>query len=144
MEKLRTIFLIAIVGLLFYSCSSSEDSKLELFTPEAFAYDVGGSWELHVTTIAKGFEQKKSIAKYEAKLNYSLDLITPRKDTVKSLVSGVEERSEAEPLEDIELEAQTDLDSTFSDGNYIVIIKVKDELSNQSARITKKFNLSNK
>ena len=144
MEKLRTVFLIAIVGLLFYSCSSSEDSKLELFTPEAFAYYVSDAWELIVTLHAKGFTQKENDSQYLYKLVYSLDLISPTNDTLTNIFSNIVKDTVQEKAEDIELEAQTDLDSTFSKGNYIVIIKVKDELSNQSARITKKFNLSNK
>lgn len=138
---MKSVMVIILLMLFVFACSKEEEQKLQLSTPEAFAYDVGGGWELHVTTIAKGFTQKKSFAKYEAKLNYTLDLITPKSDTIKSLVSGVEERSEAEPLEDLELEAQADLDSTFTTGRYECIFNVNDELSGQEVSVKKVFKL---
>jgi len=134
---MKSVIAIILFMFVVFACSKKEEHKLQLSAPEAFAYDVGGSWELHVTTIAKGFTQNKSLAKYEAKLNYTLDLITPENDTIRSLVSGVEERSEAEPLEDLELEAQADLDSTFTTGEYECILNVNDELSGQRITVKK-------
>ncbi|GBD89675.1 hypothetical protein BMS3Abin04_00383 [bacterium BMS3Abin04] len=138
---MKRFFVIILLILVVSACSKEEEQKLQLSAPEAFAYDVGGSWELHVTTIAKGFSQKKSFAKYAAKLSYTLDLITPSNDTLKALVSGVEERSEAEPLEDLELEAQADLDSTYTTGKYECIFKVNDKLSGQTATVKKVLKL---
>ncbi len=137
-------FIVIILVILFVSaCSKEEEQRLQLFTPEAFAYDVGDAWEVNVTFHAKGFTQKEENSQYYSKLDYSIDLVTPDKDTLKNIFSNSEEDTFKEKAEDIELEAQFDLDSTYRLGNYNLLIHVKDELSNRTAKISKNFELSN-
>jgi hypothetical protein len=140
MKELITIFLTTII---FYSCGKEEPVKMETFSTEAFAYDLGDSWEVNATTRVKGFVQNEKEGKYRATLAYDVDLVTPKGDTVKSLISKVEDKTDdKERMTDVSLEAQIPLDSTYALGNYKILFRIKDVLSNQTATSTASFKLS--
>jgi hypothetical protein len=139
MKKLIVIFFSTVI---FYSCSKEEPVKIETFSPEAFAYDIGGAWEVNATTRVKGFAQNENENKYTATLAFDVDLVTPKGDTIKSLISKVDDKTDKEKMADVPLEAQFDLDSTYTIGDYKVVFKIKDVLSNQTATSTASFKLS--
>ncbi len=139
MKELVILFLTTFI---FFSCSKEEPVKIETFSPEAFAYDIGGAWEVNATTRVKGFTQNEKEDKYSATIAFDVDLITPKGDIIKSLISRVEDKTDKEKMADVPLEAQFDLDSTYAIGDYKVVFRVKDVLSNQTATSTATFKLS--
>jgi hypothetical protein len=126
---MKILIILFLTTLIFYSCSKEKPVKIETFSPEAFAYDIGNGWEVDATTRVKGFAQNEKEKKFSATLAFDVDLVTPKGDTIKSLISRVEDKTDKEKMTDVPLEAQFDLDSTYAEGDYKVIFKVKDVLS---------------
>ncbi|MCK7518922.1 MAG: hypothetical protein MZV64_14960 [Ignavibacteriales bacterium] len=60
--------------------------SLSTYSAEAFAYDLGESWEVNSTTRVKGFFQKEENGTFTALLSYDIDLVTAAGDTIKSLI----------------------------------------------------------
>jgi hypothetical protein len=137
---MKKLIIIAIVFLSLFACSEPEPN-LELFNPEAFAYDIGDSWEVNATVNAKGFLQKEVEDIFQIKLSYSVDLVTPESDSINSIFNDVIEEINDEEIVDMALEAQIEIDSTFSEGIYVLLFNVKDEFSNQTKSIKVNFNL---
>ena len=80
---------------------------------------------------------------YKASLAYEINLVTPKNDTIKSLISKVVDKSEKESMSDTGLEAQFDLDSTYSYGTYKLLWNIKDVATNDTASTSTNFKLSN-
>ncbi len=137
---MKKLIIISIIFLSLFACSKPEPN-LELFNPEAFAYDIGDSWEVNATVNAKGFLQKEFEDIFRMKLSYSVDLVTPESDSLNSIFNDVIEEINDEEIVDIALEAQIEIDSTFSEGIYVLLFNVKDEFSNQTKSIKVNFNL---
>ncbi len=140
--KYYALILFAL-SIIFSACSKKENAKLEAFSPEAFAYNMGDSSEVDATTRVKGFVQQQENGLYKAELSFEVDIVTPSKDTVKSLVSRVVDRSKKEKMSDTSLEAQFDLGSNYKDGKYILIYRIKDMKSGESTTSTASFDLGN-
>jgi hypothetical protein len=138
MKQLIILFLTVII---FYSCKKEEPIKLETFSTEAFAYDLGNSWEVNATTRVKGFSQKEEENNFSATIAYDIDLVTPAGDTIKALISRVEDKTSNERITDIPLEAQFVLDSTYAEGEYKVVFNVKDGQSNNTAISITRFKI---
>ncbi len=136
-----SVFILSALMLIFYSCSKKEEAKLTAFSTEAFAYNMGDSSEVDATTQVKGFQQEKKNGSYYATLSYDVDLITPKGDTVKSIVSKVVDKIHKEEMMDAQLDAQFDIDSTYKNGKYKVLFRIKDALSGKVATSTANFNL---
>ncbi len=134
------VFVSFCLILLIASCAK-EEKKLEVFNAEAFAYDLGDSWEVDATTRVKGFKQNETDNKYKATLSYDIDLVKPSGDTVKALISKTEDKINDEEVMDVPVEIQFDLDSTYSDGDYKVIFNIKDAETGQSASASAPFSL---
>ena len=125
--------------LIFIGCGKKEQTKLEAYSAEAFAYDLGESWEVNATTRVKGFFLKEENETFTALLSYDIDLVTPAGDTLKSLISRTEDKTNKEKMSDVDLETQFDLDSTYAEGNYKVIFNVKDVNAEQAAKSSAEF-----
>jgi hypothetical protein len=138
---MKALFFSAVCILLLVSSCSKEEKKLEVFNAEAFAYDLGDSWEVDATARVKGFEQHENDNKYTATLSYDIDLVKPAGDTVKALISKTEDKSNDEEFMDVPLEVQFDLDSTYADGDYNLIFNVKDAETGKTASASASFNL---
>jgi hypothetical protein len=80
----------------------------------------------------KGFKQEKEGETYTALLSYDLDLVTPEGDTIKSLITRIEDKKNNEEMIDTQLEAQFELDSSYAPGKYSVVFRIKDGLTNRS------------
>ncbi len=124
---------IFIAALLFSACSKKENLKLEAFSSEAFAYQMGDSSEVDATTRVKGFAQKEKDGMYSATLSYDIDLVTPKGNTIKSIISKVVDKSQKEKFSEIPIDIQFDLDSTYAKGKYKLIIRIKDASTNETA-----------
>ena len=138
---MKALVFSAITFLLLLSACSKEEKKLEVFNAEAFAYDLGGSWEVDATTRVKGFKQNQSGEKYTATLSYNIDLVKPSGDTVKALISKTEDKENNEEFIDVPVEVQFDLDSTYADGQYKLIFNIKDAETGQTASASADFKL---
>jgi hypothetical protein len=138
---MKALTFSAICILLLFSSCSKEEKKLEAFNAEAFAYDLGDSWEVDATVRVKGFEQKEDNNKYKATLGYDIDLIKPAGDTIKALISKTEDKVNDEEFMDVPLEAQFDLDSTYADGNYKLIFNIRDAETGKTASASASFDL---
>lgn len=141
MKYLLSLFIAGLI--LFTNCGKKEESKLEAYNAEAFAYDLGDSWEVNATTRVKGFFQKEENGSFTALLSYDIDLVTAAGDTIKSLISRTEDKMKNEKMTDVDLETQFDLDSTYAEGNYRVIFNVKDMNTEQTAQSSAEFILEN-
>ena len=142
---MKQLIFLSLVMIIFYSCSKEEPSKLSTYNTEVYTLDIGGNSEIHALTRVKGFEQKEQgDNKFFATIAYDVDLITPAGDTLKAFISQVEDKDADEKMRDIGLEAQFELDTTYVNGDYKVIFKVKDVLSGSSAFSSASFKLENK
>ncbi len=126
----------------FSSCSKKEETKLEAFSPEAFAYDVGNQFEVNASTRVKGFQQKEENKKFKASLSYDIDIVKPDGDTIKSMITRVEDKINDEKMTDVPLEIQFNLDSTYTLGKYKLIFEIKDVNSDARASTSASFDLS--
>jgi hypothetical protein len=72
MNKVLYVFFFILITI---SCSKKEEVKFETFSPEAFAYDIGDSWEINATVNVKGFEKKEVGDELSTSLGFSVDLI---------------------------------------------------------------------
>ena len=130
-------------SLLFFSCGKSEPERLTAFNSEAFAFDIGGSWEVNASARIKGFQQNKKNEQFFVHLTYSTDLVTNSGYTIKNVFQDEVKKTDNKALMDFPLEAQFELDSTYQAGEYELFFIVKDELSGREAKTSAKFKLSN-
>ncbi len=72
----KSLYILLLI-LLTISCSKKEEVKFEAFSPEAFAYDIGDSWEINATVNARGFVKKEVGEDLSASLGFSVDIIDP-------------------------------------------------------------------
>ena len=139
---MKKIFFILGIVLIIVSCSK-KDVKFETFSPEAFAYDVGdGISEVNAIVRIKGFTQNEKDGNYTSSISFDVDLIKPDGSTVKSIFKDVHKESESEAINDVGLEAQFNLDSTYAKGDYKIIFNIKDDLSDNATIAEVGFNLS--
>jgi hypothetical protein len=122
--------LIFLLILILLSACSGEDPQIVLSSPEAFAFTLEEGWELNATVIAMGFQQNEDDNdNYNASLSFTIDLVTPS-DSLSRIDSGeMDESQEEEPLTDIMIESQIELNSNFPTGDYKIIFYVTDNLS---------------
>lgn len=139
---MKKYFASLIVILLLFACSREEE-KLELFSPEAFAYSMDDGWEVNATCRVKGFEQKEEENNYKAKLSFTIDLQTSSGTLLQGIGEGLIDQSAKERIIDLPIETQVLLNSTYVTGKYIIIFNVTDDFSGKSTSIKKEFELTN-
>ncbi len=135
--------LLPIIILLVATCSKDE-VKLETFSPEAFAYDLGDKWEVNALVNVRGFEQREGDdnESFEASITLSADIKTPSSKTVEGIFADTINVSHHEEILDIPLDVQFELDSTYSLGGYQIVIHITDEFSKNNITTTVGFNLT--
>lgn len=139
---MNKIALVFVALFLIISCSKKE-VKFEAFSSEAFAYDIGdGIAEVNASVRIKGFTQTERNGSYDASINFSIDLVRPDNSVVKSVFKDVKRETKTEPINDVALEAQFNLDSTYADGNYKLIFNITDNHSESTTVSEVKFDLS--
>lgn len=139
---MKYLFILLIFAYCFSSCSDDNTTELEVFNPEAFAYDLGESWEVNSTVRVKGFSQNESGKNYITSLSYHIDLINPEGETTEELISRIRDFSESEKIMDVPLEVQFELDSTNSPGSYTIVWHVQDVATGNSETASVNFLLS--
>ena len=136
----NVIILIMLYSLI--ACNSKPEPNLQLFSSEAFAFNIGDSWDVKASVNAKGFEQKENNENFDINLFFTVDLITPEKDTLKNIFSDSLASYQKNEFIDVPIEAQIELDTTFSIGNYKLVFKVIDKYSKQKKSAEVNFNLT--
>ncbi len=123
---------------------AKDELKLETFSPEAFAYDLGEKWEVNALVNVKGFEQREHNKKqlFEASLTLSADIKTPDGTLIDGVYADTINVNHLEEILDIPLEVQFELDSTYSLGKYQVIINIIDEYSKNIVTTSVEFVLT--
>jgi len=120
--------------------SNKEEVKFEAFSPEAFAYDIGDSWEVNATVNVKGFARKEVGDELSASLDYSVDLIGPDSLEVESIFIDSKEVTSIE-LIDVQLEAQFELDYNSPEGLFKITFNVTDNNSGETTSAESQFEL---
>ena len=132
--------LVIIILIALISCGKKEEVKFEAFSPEAFAYDIGDSWEINATVNVKGFVKKEVGDELSASLGFSVDLINPDgADTVDVFIDTKEVTSKE--LIDVQLEAQFELGYDSPEGLYKIIFHIADKYSGEIAKSEAEFEL---
>ena len=129
---MNKIVFFVFVLLFFFSCSKKEEEKFEAFSPEAFAYDIGDSWEVNATVNVKGFVKKEIGEEFSASFDYTVDVVGPDSLSKDSIFIDSKDVIESE-FTDVQLEAQFELDYNSPQGLYKIIFNVKD---NNSGKVT--------
>mgnify|MGYP000308826880 CR=1 FL=1 len=139
---MKKIFLVLFVFLVVISCSK-KDVKFEAFSSEAFVFDIGdGIAEVNSTVRVKGFVQTEKDNNYKAAIAYEIDLLKPDSTITKSIFKFVQKGENTEPISDIALEAQFNLDSTtYKSGVYTLIYKIADKNSQNTLETKVNFDL---
>ena len=139
---MKKIFLFIISLLVVISCSKKE-TKFEFFSAEAFVFDIGdGIAEVNSTVRVKGFVQTEKDNNYKAAIAYEIDLLKQDSTITKSIFKFVQNDENTEPISDIALEAQFNLDSTtYKSGVYTLIYKIADKNSQNTLETKVNFDL---
>ena len=137
MKKILLIFFFLLITV---SCGKKEEVKFEAFSPEAFAYDIGDVWEVNATVNVKGFEKIEIDDESSVSLSYSVDLINPTGDSTKNIFSDLKELRDRE-INDVQLEAQFELDDSYLNGIYKIVFNIKDNNSGKSVSAQVEFEL---
>jgi len=137
---MNKILLIALVCIIATSCSKKEEIKFEAFSPEAFAYDIGDVWEVNATVNVRGYEKIERDNQFLVSLSYSVDLINPDGDSTINIFSDSKEVKDKE-LNDVQLEAQFELDDNYTRGIYKIVFNIKDNNSEKSVSAQVEFEL---
>ena len=136
------IFTISIILLILFSSCSKEEVKLEAFSPEAFAYDIGDNWEVNAQVNVKGLNQKEIEDTFYASITYSVDLILPDDKKIGNIFNNTEEVTKEEEILDVQLEVQFELDSTYTEGKYKLLFNIRDNFSEQTTEVSVEFDLT--
>ncbi|HEX7357908.1 MAG TPA: hypothetical protein VF270_09390 [Ignavibacteriaceae bacterium] len=138
---MKKIFIAFAFLLVVISCSK-KDTKFEAFSAEAFAYDIGdGTAEVNATVRVKGFTQTEKNDIYNAAVAYEVDLLKPDSTIRKSVFKFVQKDEKNEPINDVALETQFSLDSTYKAGTYTLIYRIADKNSDNTLETKVNFDL---
>jgi len=134
--------IISSIILFFFiiSCGKKEEVKFEAFSPEAFAYDIGDSWEINATVNVKGFEKKEVGDELSTSLGFSVDVIDPDGAETLDVFFDSKEVTSKE-LIDVQLEAQFELDYNSPDGLYKIVFHITDKYSGEIVTADAEFEL---
>jgi hypothetical protein len=138
---MKKIFYVFTALLIIISCSK-KDVKFEAFSAEAFAYDIGdGTAEINATVRVKGFTQNEKDDNYKASVAYEVHLLKPDSTIRKSVFKFVQNDEKKEPINDIALEVQFNLDSTYKTGTYTLVFNIADKNSGNKTEAKVNFDL---
>ena len=120
--------------------SQNEEVKFEAFSPEAFAYDIGDSWEINATVNVKGFVKKEVGEELSASLEFTVDIIGPDSLEIKNIFDDSKDVTSGE-LIDVQLEAQFEFDYNSPDGLYKIVFNITDKYSGEIVSAEAEFEL---
>lgn len=132
---------LIFIAFLLNGCSK-EEVKLEAFSPEAFAFDIGDNWEVNAPVNVRGFNQREIEDTFYVSITYSVDLILPDDKKIENIFNNTEEFTKEEEMLDVQLEVQFELDSTYAMGRYKLLFNIRDNFSEQTTEVSVEFDLS--
>jgi hypothetical protein len=135
----KSLYILLLI-LLTTSCSKKEEVKFEAFSPEAFAYDIGDSWEINATVNARGFVKKEVGEELSASLEFTVDMTGPDSLEIINIFSDSKDVTSGE-LNDVQLEAQFELDYNSPEGLYKITFNVTDINSGKATSAEAEFEL---
>ncbi len=138
---MRYFIALIFTAFLINGCSK-EEVKLEAFSPEAFAYDIGDTWEVNAQVNVKGFNENEIEDTFYASITYSVDLILPDDKKIGNIFNNTEEVTKEEEIIDVQLEVQFELDSNYTDGKYKLLFNIRDNFSEQTTEASVEFDLT--
>ncbi|GJQ63217.1 MAG: hypothetical protein SCALA702_22700 [Melioribacteraceae bacterium] len=118
--------LLVILVLLLFSCSK-EEPKLEVFSGEAFAFQLDTTWELNSSARIKGFKLLEIEENYTGAVDYKVSLYSPANDTINDVDFGEMQYQDEEDNAELVIDVQIELDSTFKSGDYKLEYIVSDK-----------------
>ncbi|MCK6614146.1 MAG: hypothetical protein L6Q47_07900 [Ignavibacteriaceae bacterium] len=138
----KTAGLLLLV-LLFAGCGSDE-KPFEVYNPEVFSFflDEDNLWEVNASAQVRGFQQNEENKQFRHHLSFSVDLILSDGAKKEGVYSGDLQDMLSERISDLQLEAQFELDSTYTAPGYKLVWNVKDELSGKKITKESEFKLS--
>jgi len=137
MKKVLFVFLLVFATI---SCSKKEEVKFEAFSPEAFAYDIGDSWEVNATVNVKGFVKKEIGDELSVSFDYTVDLVGPDSLQVDGIFADTKDVTSNEII-DVQLEAQFELDYDSAEGQYQIKFNIIDNNSGKKTSAQCSFEL---
>ncbi len=132
---------LIFIAFLLNGCSK-EEVKLEAFSPEAFAFDIGDNWEVNAPVNVRGFNQREIEDTFYVSITYSVDLILPDDKKIENIFNNTEEFTKEEEMLDVQLQVQFELDSTYAMGRYKLLFNIRDNFSEQTTEVSVEFDLS--
>lgn len=138
--EMKKLFQLLLITLLMLGCSKKEE-KFELFSPVAFAYALDNSWELNASCQAKGFAQTPYKGKFGAQVSFVLDLKKPDGTIKEDVQHGRVDQLANNGIDDLAINTQVQLDSTYKAGKYVLIFRAKDDYTGRKAKIEREFEL---
>lgn len=140
MKKLILFF--SLICLFFLGCDNKPRQKFEAFNAQAFAFDIGDGYEVNASTRVKGFKQEENEKEnFSSYLEYYVDIVTPAGDTMKGVYTNKFQRDDQEAVLDVPLEAQFELDTSFTAGEYMVLFKIIDKKADETAVSSANFKI---
>jgi hypothetical protein len=136
---MKKVFLLGLIMSLFIGCGNKEEN-LAINNAQAFAYDLGpGGWELNATAVIKNIKNNRNENEFTASLSVNIELINPDGETSKNIYNEVIEKKGGELINEMAVETQYEIDSTYSPGTYSVKFIVKDNVSGETAESSSSF-----
>jgi hypothetical protein len=130
-----------IIVLLITGCRS-EERVFSLNNTQAYAFDIGeAGWEVNITSVVRNFQTDNENGQYFLSLHYKIDIITPEGDSLNNFYENDFQKNSDENINDTRLEAQFELERTYSPGIYQALFEVTDNLSGQTALSSTSFNI---
>jgi hypothetical protein len=137
MQRIIVVIIILIAAI---SCSKKEEVKFEAFSPEAFAYDIGDSWEINATVNVKGFVKKEVGDELSASFNFTVDIMGPDSLKIENIFNDTKEVTDSEII-DVQLESQFELDYDSPEGLYQINFNITDNNSGEKTSAQTQFEL---
>ena len=142
------IFVFTTLTLSFFlNCKDPDaiDTELKIVDMDVLtlpSYEENINAEVYCLTKLVGFRVKKSNEGNEVQMNFTIDLITSRMDTLKSFEVVDTLIAQKEKFDNVlMIELYLQLDSTFKEGKYLLRLNATDKLSGRSSTFTKEFEI---
>lgn len=100
-------------------------------------------WEVICKIKVEGFILIEKNDEYSVDLELNIDLITPKKDTLKSAgVTSLNESSQEEFHSYLNLEASFSIEPEYGIGSYEAVYHIKDNFSKKEFALSKSFEVN--
>ena len=138
---MKYFVVLIFITFLLNGCNK-EELKLEAFSPQSFAFDIGDRWEVNALVNVRGFVQKEADGTFSASVQYSVDMVTPNEKTIANIFEDSKVTKQEEEITDIPLDIQFELDSSYTLGKYKLLFNIRDNFSENITVATVEFDLT--